>query len=141
VNFQTLSFLSANTIYLLIHKNVCLFIVKKERERERKRKRERERERKRKREREKERERKKEKREKEKEKKEGVFVSLSLNFLSLIEPTPEEKNKALKNAIGTLPEENKSGLKLLIRLLKKIADNSDVTKMNSSNLAVVTNRC
>jgi hypothetical protein len=54
-----------------------------------------------------------------------------------IEPTADEKNKALKNAIGSLPEENKSGLKLLMRLLKKISDNSDATKMNSSNLALV----
>jgi hypothetical protein len=52
-------------------------------------------------------------------------------------PTSEEKNKALKSALGTLPEENKSGLKLLMRLLKKIADNSDITKMTASNLAMI----
>eukprot|EP00029_Vermamoeba_vermiformis_P003899 TRINITY_DN1442_c0_g1_i1.p1 TRINITY_DN1442_c0_g1~~TRINITY_DN1442_c0_g1_i1.p1 ORF type:complete len:1300 (-),score=300.12 TRINITY_DN1442_c0_g1_i1:109-4008(-) len=49
----------------------------------------------------------------------------------------DERTKGLRNAISSLPEDNKNGLKILFKLLNKIHENSSSNKMTSSNLAII----
>ncbi|KAJ5071810.1 rho gtpase-activating protein 68f [Anaeramoeba ignava] len=66
-----------------------------------------------------------------------IVFKLYRSFLKIEAKQEADKNEKLTKLLLMLPEDNQIILKYIFKFLNKVANHSDINKMNSSNLAVV----